>query len=386
MSESPIRSLVGQMLSPIDRPPGFIDTSELYLTLFDAAAVVGAEAIAGSGVGLDHFAGERVLASVLLRDTPKGNEHRLAMTITDRRTALSGWSSIQGPMTFNAKRGSVLHAQLSGVDVKEGILKHHVALLSPEGRLELAFGEAVSPLGALYRALGAIAPEQRVEPPTPFVTPSDADPTGAAAAAGALWAEDAEARWVLQQIASAAARAQMDPATGQDFVGRVVLAHRTRMGGPGMREGRWVSPMSSQDLGNTLVRIFGHPAQHQRPQPGVELLDFQIDPRHDYLGAAMTALGVASNLAIGFGISPGKAIAKALMKKREVTSLRVMFADLPGCSGYKLFGNGSPLHHADSRMAQRVHQALAMSAYSVLARRASLGWGASYEALWAPAA
>ncbi|MCB9594054.1 MAG: hypothetical protein H6719_15075 [Sandaracinaceae bacterium] len=382
MSHSPIRDLVGRSLTPIHEPGGIIDTSETYLSLFDGAAAVGAEAIAGSGVGSDHFAGERILASVLYRDTPKGHEHRLSLAITDRRTALSGWSSISGPMTFNEKRGSVLHAELTGVEVKSSLLSNKITLRHARGALELTFGEANAPLGAFFQAIGSIPPQHRGEPPTPFVTPSEPDPTGASAAAAGLFVEDHEARSMLGQVAASAAQGNLDAAAGQDFVGRVLLAHRTRAGGPGMRDERWISPMSSQDLGHTLVRVFGQPTAHQQPQPGVEMLDFRIDPRRDYLGAAMTALGVASKITFGIGVSPGKAIANVLMKRREVTELRVLFADLPGCCAYRLFGHGVPVEQVDARVAQRIHEVLIASAYPVLARRAAYGWGVAYDALW----
>lgn len=382
MSQSPIRALIAQTLRPIERRAGMIDSSELYLALFHEAGTIGAEAVAGSGVGLDHFAGERVLAAVLLRDTPKGNEHRLACAITDRRTALSGWSSISGPMTFNAKRGSIAHAELTGVDVKDGMLACKVTLEAPSSTHELPFGAAVKPLGAFFRSLGQIPAAQRVEPSTLFVQANENDPAGARGVAERLWFDDAEAHRMLGRVVELTDTGEMDPGTGQDFTGRVLLAHRTRMGGPGMREGRWLSPLSAQDLGHTLVGIFGNPASHTRPQPGVEMLDFRIDPRRDYLGAAMKALGVASFVGIGFGLSPGKAIARALMKRREVRNLRVLFADLPGCAGYKLSGEGVPLEQIDSRMAQRIHAGLNAAAYAVLGRRTELGWSARYDQLW----
>lgn len=382
MSDSPLRALVHRTLRPIERRPSMFDSSELTLALFDGAARAGAEAVAGSGVGLDHLAGERVLASVLWRDTPKGNEHRIAVALTDRRTVVSGWSSIAGPLTLNGTRGAVAHADLVGVDVKDSVLSRKLVLKGPSGTLDVTVAEAVPALGAFYRALGAVPVEARAEPATPFVQATDGDPTGAATTAGALWSDDPEARSMLAQLARAAAEGGLAAAAGRDFVGRVVLAHRIRLGGPGMRDDRWMSPMSAHDLGHTLVRIFGAPTSHQQPQPGVEMLDFRLDPRRDLVGAAMSTLGVASSIATGFGLSPGKAIAGALMRRREVTGLRVLFADQPGFSAFRLQGHGVPLERMDSRLAHRVHQVLGAAAYPVLARRAVLGWGASYDELW----
>ena len=96
--------------------------------------------------------------------------------------------------------------------------------------------------------------------------------------------------------------------------------------------------------------------------------------------ASDAAPGVPGRIAHTTG--PGKAIARALMKRREVRNLRVLFADLPGCAGYKLSGEGVPLEQIDSRMAQRIHAGLNAAAYAVLGRRTELGWSARYDQLW----
>ncbi|AKF03168.1 hypothetical protein [Sandaracinus amylolyticus] len=383
MTDSPVRRLVAQTLKPFHRKPGMIDTSELSMALFADARDAGVEAITGSGVGLELHAGERVLASALLVDRPKGYEHRLAMAITDRRTAVSGWSSISGPGSFNNRRFSVAHAELTRVEVKTGMLTNHVALFAGNTKHELIFGELVQPLGALYQALTTqIAPGERVEPPTAWPASSDADPAGAHAAAQALWNDDPLARQALETIDRNVRHAGMPAEMGRDLVARVVLAHRTSATAPAMREGRWLSPMSAQDLGGTLVRFFGAPMTHAQPQPGVEQLDFRIDPKRDVLYDAVTALGVASYIGLGVGFRPGAAIADALLRKQQVTQLRVMFADQAGGAAYRLFAPPQPLEPCDSRLAQRLHLALGAASYSVLLRRAERGWGPSYAELF----
>lgn len=365
-----------------------LDDLELRLSTFADARADGNEAITGSGVGLDLHAGERVLASALLVDRPKGHEHRLALAITDRRTAISGWSDIGGPLTFNSRRFSVPHAELSRVEVKTGMLATLVTLhcRTADGgaaKHELPYGELVPMLGAFYQGLAQVAPAERVEPPAPFLAPTENDPTGALAAAAALWAEDPLARQMLETIDRNVREHGMPVEMGSDLAARVVLAHRSAQGAPMMRDGRWLSPMSAQDLGSTLVKIFGAPMGHSQPQPGVEMLDFRIDPRRDVLGDAIKALGVASYVALGVGFSPGKAIANVLMRKQQVTQLRVMFADQSGASAYRLFAPPQPLEPCDSQLATKIHLALTAASYSVMLRRAERGWAPSYAELFA---
>lgn len=379
---------MSELIRPLSRKPGLVDTSELHVTAFDEASSTGAEALAGSGAGLDHFAGERILAAAFLRDTPKGHEHRLACAITDRRTAIAGWSSISGPATLDRYRFTLPHGELRHVEVKSSMLANYVRLHGATAKQELPFAEAVPMLGAFYQTLAQrIPPQHRVEPPTPFISPTDEDPTGAVAASRSLWTDDPDARRMLEVVARGAREGALTADVGRDLVGRVVLAHRSRAGGPGMHEGRWMSPMSSQDFGHTLIRIFGQPVAHTQPQPGVDQLDFRIDPRRDPVGNAVTALGVASYVGLGIGFSPGKAIANALMKRKQVTELRVLFADGPVHTAFRLLAPMSNLEQHDARMAHALHQALIATSYQVLDRRCRSGWRASYHELLAvPAA
>lgn len=382
MSDSPIRGLVGQMLRPLSRTPGILDTSEAYLDLFDGAARHGAEALAASGVGLDHVAGERVLASMFVGDTPKGFEHRLAGAITDRRIVVGGYSSTKG--AFNKDRWSVeLHA-IQRVEHKKSLLKNAVILHTAQGNQELTFAEATEQLGPLLQAIATqVPPEQRREPPTPFVDPTDEDPSGAEGAASRLWFEDPPARQMLERVYHATASGQMDATVAADLVRRVVFAHRSRASGPGMIEGTWVSPMSAKDLGHTLIRIYGQPIEHSQPQPDVDVLDFRIDPKRDYLGAAMKGAGMAVGLAINPTRAIGRAIGHAMIKKSPVTALRVVFTDRPGHARYRLQARGAALEHANAKMAHGIHQALIYASYAVLDRRTQHGWQTDYAQLMA---
>lgn len=381
MTDSPLRQLVAAQLRPLENKSSFLDT-EFYFNLFDAAGPLGAEAVAGCGEGLDLHAGERVLAAMLARETPKGYEHRLACAITDRRTVLSGYSSMKGG--HNAKRFSLRHDQVMQVESKEGVLSNFVALISPHGKFELTFPDATSMLDGFYRTMAMQVPYAgRCEPPTPFLTPSEADPAGAQSAAQALWVQDTQAAGLLALIDQRTKSGEWSTDVGRDLAGRVVLAHRSRCGGPGMHEGGWISPMSAQDFGHTLTSIFGPPTAHQVPQPGTDWLDFYVDPNRDPFGPVLDALGVASYFALGVGFAPGKVIAHALMKKQPVTQLRFMFNEGQGFSRFQIqTPPGVPLERVDAFMAHRAHQALIHSACRVLERRCELGWQVPYEQLF----
>jgi len=385
--EVPVRNLVSSLLRPIQEKSSLAD-SEFQLATFDAAIPIGAEAVAGSGVGLDHWAGERVLCAALLRLTPKGHEHRLALAVTDRRTALGGFSDIKG--NFNGKRFSIPHAELVRAESKTGLLSSYLGLVTARGKSEVPLSSTagITALDAFYRALVAqVPPAARVEPPTPFPAPSADDPAGARAAKEGLWFDDPAAARMLDVLAAHAQHGSMEPSHVTDLVARVVVAHRARGGGPGMRDGLWVSPMSATDLGATLLRIYGNPQQHGEPHPGVYSADFAFDPRRDPILTAMDGLGVASYFVLGVGFSPtslvGGAIAEALMRKDPVRQLRFVFGDRGGFAGYQIQTPGRVLEDHDAAMAHRIHQILLHFAYAVLERRCALGWQASYADLWA---
>lgn len=380
MSDSPMRALVAAKLRPMHEQAAILD-DEFRLDVFDAAAPVGAEAVAGSGVGIDPFRGERVLASLLYVDRPKGYEHRLACAITDRRTALSGWSDIRGG--FNGKRFSVLHHDVGRIESKESMLKNFVALLTPTGRHEMTFAHATKLLVDFYQTMvSQVPPAHRVEPPTPFVEPTDDDPSGARGAAAHLYEPDPGTERVLATLDEQVRTGALPADRGADLVSRAVLSHRAERSAPGMVDDTWVSAMTAQDLGHTLTNVYGAPAGHTQPQPGMHWLDFRLDPRRDPVGSAMTALGVASHIAFGVGFSPGKAIAGALLQKTPITQLRVVFAEDRGFTRYQLQAADGPLGARDAMMAHRIHQMLAHVGGEVLERRAAAGWDRPYAELF----
>lgn len=411
--QSPLRHLVAARIEPKTDEAILLDT-DYYCAIFDEAGPLASEAIAGSGLGLDHWSGERVLAGILQRSTPENAEHRLAFAITDRRTVLGGYSSISG--NFNGKRWSVPHTEVQQVEVKDGLLSSEVVLVTPQGKFHIEIPQATEMLGNFYNTMVAqVAREQRVEPPTPFVETSEADPSGAAGALANLWTPDPIAAGTLFGLQQQLAAGSFTAEEAHDIAVRAVLGHRSRLGGVGMHEGGWVSPMRAQDFGQCLATIFGAPMAQNELQPGMFTLDFQLNPKADYIGPVLknierlegvvledmggwldkvegvmdrvdkvtgavdTALDVVT---LNVGGMIGGAIAGAMMKKTPVTQLRVVFKDGLGFCGYQLQIPSGPLAKHDALMAHRLHQALIRMGRLTTARRCQYGWTPGFHELF----
>gem|GEM_PF-3940736 len=376
-----LRELVAAHLRPTREESLLLET-DFTLALHDQAGPIGAEAVAGCGWGLDHFGGEHVLAAALSRSTPKRYEHRLTLAITDRRTIVNGWSSTKGGL--NDIRFCVPHDLITRVEVKDGILANHVKLFVGGQVYELGFTEITEPLGKLFTALAQLHPQARSAPPIPLPEVSATDPAAARAGAQSLWRQDPPINQAMIHIDQLVSGGQIEAASGYDFVCRLLMAHRSAIAGPGGSPAlgqTWLSPMSAQDLGHTLVGIYGPPA-HYQVTDGWAWHQFRIDPNRDYLGAVLSALGVAAFVGLGFGFSPGAAIAHQLLKRDPITSIRVGIRDGSACSMYVVEGPRGKLENSDANMAYRLHQALIHSAYRVLERRCVLGWAVEHAALF----
>lgn len=375
------RELITAHLRPMSDASALAET-EFQLAVVQGAPELGAEAVAGCGQGLDHYGGEHIIAAALLRELPRGYEHRVSLAITDRRTIVNGWSSIKGG--YNELRFSIPHPALARVEVKQGMLSNCVKLFTHDGQeRQLIFPAATQMLGQLYQAMAYVHPQARVAPPIALPQPSADDPAAARAAEAALWRLDPQASRALAHVDQLTRGGQIDAASGYDFVCRMLLTHRSAMGGPGHNGQAWISAMSAKDLGHTFTNIFGAPTQYQVGQDGWAWHEFRLDPQRDPLGGALTALGVAAYVGLGVGFSPGRAIAHQMMKRTPITSIRVGIRDANACSMYLVQGPKGGLEHSDANMAHRLHQALIHSAYKVLDRRAVLGWTVDYHQLFA---
>jgi hypothetical protein len=169
------------------------------------------------------------------------------------------------------------------------------------------------------------------------------------------------------------------------------------------------------DFGECLTTIFGVPLAQNQPQAGVFALDFQLDPKTDYIGpifqqierlegavmssmdawldkiegvmdrvdgvagAVDTALDVAT---LNVGGMIGDAIAGAMTRKTPVTQLRIVFGDGPGFCRYQLQIPTGPLERHDALLAHRLHQTLIRMARLVIARRCQYGWAPAFRELF----
>lgn len=375
-----IRDLVAAHLRPIQSDSSLMD-SEFQLVLGAQACPIAAEAVAHSGVGLDHFHGEYILAAMLQRETPRGYEHRLCGAITDRRLIVGGWSSIIGG--YNDTRFSVAHADVSQAEWKASAFQNHLKLTTHQGQLHtVTFPAATKHLGPLYQQLTSLPPQARVAPGAPMPQPSTGDPAGCLAIGGALWREDPGVSAMLAHLDQQVRAGQLDPSAGYDLAGRLLLLHRSAMSGPGGNGQQWLTPLSSSDLVHLLASIFGAPMQLQPLYQGYHSYQFRVDPQRDALGPVLSGLGVVAFVGLGIGFSPGKLIAHHMMQKKPMTEFRVSVADATGCSMFLLDGPKGRLENGEGMFNHQLHQALIHSSYGVLHGRVHRGWGVDYSALF----
>jgi hypothetical protein len=350
----------------------------LILSVFDEARAAGVEALVGAGLGLDLLSGERILAAAQLIERPKGHEHRVSLAITDRWTALSGWSSLTGPAARDHLRFAIPHAQLLSAEAhKAGFVDSaHIALRAFSGQThKLEFAELQPQLAGFFAHLArAIPPHDRREALAPAVVTSVDDPIGVKHALAGLWFDDPQARHLLTELEAAVTRG-MPEDVATDFVGRIVLAHRGIASGPCMCDGRWLSPLTAVDLAHAFTGLFGLPTYQDRPAPGVERLTVHFDPRRNGLDAAITTLGVASFMTLGVGFSPGAAVVNAIFSRPSTPTITLEVQQHGPTSAYRLYGASGGLE-SDALLAAKCHSALVASAYPLIAQRIAHGWQA----------
>ena len=346
--------------------------------MFADAEPIGIEAVTGSEAGIDVFRGERILAAILVRETPQGHEHRRVVAITDRSTLMSGWSDIKGGL--NGQRFAMPHADIQRVDSKHesffSVSAAFVALTGSAGSHKIEIPQLTKPLDGFYRTLCSTIPaEQRVEPPTPFVETSPDDSSGARHARAGLRFADPRSEQLLDAIAHRTATSRLSADVGAELTFRVVVAHRTAADGPARQEEAWVSAMPANDLTSVLTRALGPPLSDESKQEA-RWLEFPFDQRQDTLSAAATTLGIASYVGLGVGFRPSRVILNALLAKRPVSRLRFAIADRPGYSLYTIHAEDGPLEKRDSLLAHKLHLLLAQAAFSMLAVHCGQATGA----------
>jgi len=152
----------------------------------------------------------------------------------------------------------------------------------------------------------------------------------------------------------------------------VVLLDRTMLLGRGMREGWWLSPLSSADLSHTFLRMLGAPAAYW-PQGTLRTFDFDLgNNRGVGKAVASTAVGLAALglFGVGWVSKPGS---------RPVTHLRVSLRDTPSSSSFTVSGtnNGSwmqPLSYLAPNLLQQMLGILGGSEAQLMFGRCVYGW------------
>lgn len=308
-------------------------------------------AIAIAGIGLEHHSGEQAMAF-------QGDaEWDMFTLVTDRR-AFGACGQARYEVRFSA---------MAGVEVENTFLDRRVVVQRLEGEpVYIINVDFMQPLGAFLQAVGQLSPQDREPAPRPLCAPSEADPTGAGRALGWLGEVDERSAQLLRFVAVSCGKGEMPVDVARDSVRRIVLMHRNVHFGRGMAEGRWLSPVSANDLSNAMVHLYGNPLSHT-DQP-VRTLEFQSGLQSDYGKAAVSsAIGLASAAVLGFGWSTSA--------RRRLQRFRFMVADTPASASFRLQApNGKGLEHDEPQLQNEVDVKLLPLEDAVLLRRVLRGW------------
>ncbi|MDQ3035527.1 MAG: tetratricopeptide repeat protein [Myxococcota bacterium] len=312
-------------------------------------------ALACAGVGLDHAAGEQAMAFCDESARGKFLEYWL---FTDRRLC-----GCQGETRIDVRFGRV-----QSHTVESGWVARKLHAQLADGRREtwspLDFWD---PTVGFLEALLAIPADAREPPPRPLCAPSEGDPTGAQQAMQWLGVLDDRTQLMLRYVDAAFAAGAMPIETGRDFVTRVALLHRNLHFGRGMIGGRWVSPVSANDLSNLMVELFGNPISHSETPVRTLQLASKMRSNAVTKAALSSAVGLASMAILGVGwVSTAKA---------PPPRFEIMLADTgPFCS-YRLRGpRGAGLERESPELLNQIDVQLLPLEDEVLMRRLAFGW------------
>lgn len=303
------------------------------------------------GVGLDHHSGEQAMAF-------SGDaEWDMVTLVTDRRV-LGACGERRYDLSFSS---------MAGVKVENSILDRRVVVQRVDADpVYIVNVDFMQPLGAFLKALGQLAPQERAPAPRPLCVPSGGDATGAGRALGWLGELDDRSAQMLRFVAVAHGRGEMPVEVAHDFVRRIVLMHRNVHLGRGMAEGRWLSPVSANDLSNAMVHLYGSPLSHS--EEPVRTLEFQSGLQTDYGKAAVSsAIGLASAAILGFGWSTSA--------RRRLQRFRLMVADTPSAASFRLQApNLEGLEHEEPGLQNEIDVKLLPLEDALLLRRVLHGW------------
>jgi hypothetical protein len=314
--------------------------------------------VATCGVGLEHLAGEQLVAA---GDVAEGRLPYVVL-LSDRRVAGRAQERL-----FDVPLAEIAH-----VEVRRAVLSGGALWLHGAGRVHDASMPGLSePLGALIATLCQTPPHARVPVPVPPCAPGPEDPTGAAGALRALDRPAPRVETLLRLVEARARAGRLAPEAGADLCWRLMLFYRAAYGGRGMTDGRWLSPLTAADLAQAFVWILGAPLRDAW-EAGGRALDFSLarsgQSGANAAAAVSSAVGLLALAFVGVGwVSvPGRGVP---------AMVRVLLRDIPGASRFLLLApTGRPLHLEAPGMVQGIHDALAKAELMLLVRRCVWGW------------
>jgi len=317
-------------------------------------------AIAAIGAGLNHLAGEALIA--LADEDLDSKKFTCGAVVTDRRfLARSEEICVDIP-----------YSDLSGVQANTGIILDDLVLMAWGRSYKLPSFTEVKPIRAFLQAMLGVHPAYRVPPPRPLLHPSADDPTGAGGARMGIWSGDPRVLPLLGMAYEGHKRGWFSAETGADFASRALLFDRTLFGGRGSSEGWWTSPLGAPDLAYAFSCMLGPPISvHQ--ESNARVFTFRLERKANVGRAVVSAVGLVALgvLGVGWVSGPGKQL-------REF-SLRIA----PGnsSSGFALFEGNTPLSKEWPRVLQGLFEVLPRIEGRILLQRTAWGWEAPPEQL-----
>jgi len=295
--------------------------------------------IAASGVGLDHTAGERVLA---VGDNSKAHELEDFFMLTDRQIAGRHWR-----VFFHATLDEVTHV-VEGTSFAIPKLMLHTR----GGIVEVKMGLMSRQLGAFLSALCQLPPGVRTPPIDPIPAPTSTD-----------LAND---QWVK------AIAGTLSPAceAARNLIARIILQSRNSTFGRGMLSGWWMSPLPIADLQQAIQQLLGRP-KREFQQVNRFTSEFSLsDGGAAGKAVASSAAGLAAAAFLGVGwIS---------IPAKSVSQLRVSLSSAPGMTCIELEGTSSkrfePVSVIQPRLLAKLLELLGRYEQALLYRRALFDW------------
>jgi hypothetical protein len=335
-------------------------------------------ALASSGAGLDHLAGERPLA---LGEDSDGQFTNFFL-LTDRRLAGRNDAHFRQAHAFQIE-----HAAITGVAYEPGFRKldqqsDHVTLPSlrifaGDTIVDATIPAFIEPLGQYVAAISQIVAEDRSPSIRPPTEPTDDDPTGAEVASRTLQAWSPRCSRMLQLISNGVRRRLLPLETGRDLAARVVLLYRTMVFGRGMTNGWWSSPLSAGDLRYAILMVMGRPVQEfQRDE--IYCAYFEVSGGSGASkAAASSAAGLAALALFGAGW--------VSIPRRTKQTIRVAITGAPSHSTFNLSLVAGPrlfsLSSVNPEMLRSVWSALVQHEDQLMFMRCAFGWGSPADQL-----